>query len=86
MPEYDAARYNPPAPVAHVTLRNPQTSVEIADQSLLIDTGADATLIPQVALAPLGLQPKMAGDCPDFAESSEQNGTVPFPRPFCYTL
>ena len=57
MPKYDAARYNPPAPVASVTLRNPQTSVELADQHLLIDTGADATLIPQVALAPLGLQP-----------------------------
>jgi predicted aspartyl protease len=57
MPEYDAARYYPPAPIADVTLRNPQTGAEIADQPLLMDTGADATLIPQAALAPLGLQP-----------------------------
>jgi predicted aspartyl protease len=57
MPDYDAARYNPPAPVARVALRNPQTSAELADQPLLIDTGADATLIPQAALVPLGLQP-----------------------------
>jgi hypothetical protein len=57
MPEYDGARYDPPAPVASVTLRNPQTSAELADQPLLIDSGADATLIPQVALVPLGLAP-----------------------------
>jgi hypothetical protein len=57
MREYDAARYDPPAPVAHVTLRNPQTNAELADQTLLIDTGADATLIPQATLVPLGLQP-----------------------------
>jgi hypothetical protein len=28
---------------------------------------------------PLGNYPKTAGDCPDFAESSQQNGTVPLP-------
>jgi hypothetical protein len=57
MPEYDADQYDPPAPVARVTLRNPQTNAVLADQPLLIDTGADATLIPQAALVPLGLQP-----------------------------
>lgn len=57
MPEYDAARYDSPAPVARVTLRNLQTNAELADQHLLIDTGADATLIPQAALVPLGLRP-----------------------------
>jgi hypothetical protein len=46
MPEYDATRFSPPAPVARVTLRNPQTNAELADQLLLIDTGADTTLIP----------------------------------------
>ena len=57
MPEYDAALYDPPAPVVRVTLRNLQTNAEGADQHLLIDTGADATLIPQAALVSLGLQP-----------------------------
>jgi hypothetical protein len=57
MPEYDAVRYDPPAPVASVTLRNPHTNAELADQHLLIDTGADATLIPQAALVSLALQP-----------------------------
>jgi predicted aspartyl protease len=57
MPDYDAARFNPPAPVAHVTLRDPQANAELTDQLLLIDTGADATLLPHAALAALGLQP-----------------------------
>ncbi len=57
MPEYDATHFNPPAPVARVSLRNPQTNAELADQLLLIDTGADTTLIPRAALALLGLQP-----------------------------
>jgi hypothetical protein len=57
MPEYDATRFSPPAPVASVALRNPQTNAELADQLLLIDTGADTTLIPIAALATLGMQP-----------------------------
>jgi predicted aspartyl protease len=57
MPEYDSTRYNPPAPVASVTLRNPATNVALLEQPLLIDTGADTTLIPQAALAALGMQP-----------------------------
>jgi hypothetical protein len=42
MPEYDATRFSPPAPVARITLRNPQTNAELADQLLLIDTGRQA--------------------------------------------
>ncbi len=57
MREYDAIRFSPPAPVASVTLRNPQTNAELADQLLLIDTGADTTLIPLKALATLGMNP-----------------------------
>jgi hypothetical protein len=57
MPDYDAALFNPPAPVARVTLRNPQSSAELTDQPFLMDTGADATLVPLAALAALGLHP-----------------------------
>lgn len=60
MPRYESARYDPPAPVAEVGLRRagdpgppPVTGVR-----LLIDTGADVTLLPRAALAPLGLQPQ----------------------------
>jgi predicted aspartyl protease len=46
MPEYDAENFEPPAPVAYVTLRNPVTGVLLSDVPMLIDTGADATLVP----------------------------------------
>ena len=46
MPEYDAENFEPPAPVAYVILRNPATGVLLSDVPMLIDTGADATLLP----------------------------------------
>lgn len=45
MPPYDANLFDPPAPLASVTLRNPGT--------MLLDTGADVTLIPSATLAQL---------------------------------
>lgn len=57
MPEYDKSHFDPPAPVASVTLRNPNNAASQADLILLIDTGADVTLLPQSALQPLGVQP-----------------------------
>lgn len=57
MPSYDAARYDPPAPIALVTLRNPATGTTITDQALLMDTGADATLLPRAAVEQLGVPP-----------------------------
>lgn len=49
MPEYDAENFEPPAPVAYVTLRNPATGVLLSDVPMLIDTGADITLLPSNA-------------------------------------
>ncbi|MBL8077472.1 MAG: retroviral-like aspartic protease [Anaerolineales bacterium] len=57
MPEYDSANFDPPAPVAHVTLRNPATGVSLSDVPMLIDTGADATLLPQEYVQQLGVEP-----------------------------
>src|SRR6266516_6596250 len=57
MPAYDATRFDPPAPLAQVTLHNPDTDASSADVSMLLDTGADVTLIPQVAVNLLGLTP-----------------------------
>lgn len=57
MPSYDASRYDPPAPIARVTLRNPETGATVDDQVLLMDTGADATLLPRMAVEQLGIQP-----------------------------
>ena len=56
MPEYDAENYDPPAPVAYVTLRNPATGDVASNVPMLIDTGADATLLPSDAVEKLGIQ------------------------------
>lgn len=56
MPAYDAARFTPPAPTASVTLRHPTTGAEAAEVTMLIDTGADVTLIPRAVVDALGLE------------------------------
>ena len=56
MPEYDAENYSPPAPVAHVTLRNPATGDILSNVPMLIDTGADTTLLPSDAIEKLGMK------------------------------
>lgn len=55
MPEYDAENYNPPAPVANVTLRNPATGELLSNIPVLVDTGANATLLPSGAVEKLGI-------------------------------
>ncbi len=57
MPDYDSENFDPPAPVAYVTLRNPATGVSLSDVPMLIDTGADATLLPQKYIEQLGMEP-----------------------------
>ncbi len=58
MPAYDHS-FEPPAPVAQVTLRNPQTQIAQANVLMLIDTGADVTLIPQSIAQQLELEPAL---------------------------
>ncbi len=62
MPEYDAENFEPPAPVAYATLRNPATGVLLTDIPMLIDTGADATLIPSSAVEQLGIEAEEDAD------------------------
>jgi predicted aspartyl protease len=57
MPKYDAKNFDPPAPVAYVTLRHPVTGVSVTDVPMLLDTGADVTLVPTSALEKLGIDP-----------------------------
>ncbi len=59
MPKYDAVLYDPPAPVARVSLRAPDGAT-VTDVPLLLDTGADATLLPRAAVARLGMTPDPA--------------------------
>jgi hypothetical protein len=46
MTAYDDSLFSPPAPVATVTLRDPETDIAVLDVPMLLDTGADVTLIP----------------------------------------
>ena len=50
MPAYDAALFDPPAPMAQVTLHNPANGATWSDAPMLLDSGADVTFIPQTAI------------------------------------
>jgi predicted aspartyl protease len=54
---YDASHHDPPAPVANVMLRYPDDRMSWSNQVLLIDTGADVTLLPRGAVERLGVEP-----------------------------
>lgn len=54
MPSYDASDFDPPAPVAHVVLRHPDSGATLADVPLLLATGADVALLPRTVVERLG--------------------------------
>jgi hypothetical protein len=54
MPAYDGTRFDPPAPLAHVNLRNPETGAVLPEVPMLLDSGADVTLLPRAVMRPLG--------------------------------
>ena len=56
MPAYDDTFFDPPAPFARVRLRSPDSGRSLSNVGMLIDTGADVTLIPDLAVSSLGLQ------------------------------
>lgn len=56
MPKYNGQLFSPPAPVAHVSLRNPDTGESLSDVMMQIDLGADISLLPQPTIALLGIQ------------------------------
>ena len=53
MPAYDALSFGPPAPVAHVAVSSPGTGAIVENVSMLIDTGADVSLLPRAPIAEL---------------------------------
>jgi hypothetical protein len=62
MPAYDAARFDPPAPLAQVTLRNLDTGAVWSDVPMLLDSGADVSLVPQAATSVLFDGPHLTWD------------------------
>jgi hypothetical protein len=55
MPAYDSVLFTPPAPLARVALRNSESGAMQTDVPMLLDTGADVSLIPQASINLLGL-------------------------------
>ena len=55
MPEYDASLFSPPAPLALIILRDQKSGTDLSDVRMLIDTGADVTLVPRSTVNQLGV-------------------------------
>jgi hypothetical protein len=53
MQAYDGARFDPPAPLALVTVESEELGIVIHDVPMLLDTGADVSLLPRSQVAPL---------------------------------
>jgi hypothetical protein len=55
MPAYDAIPFAPPAPLARVVLQNPADGTLVSDVPMLLDSGADVTLVPEDYVVRLGV-------------------------------
>jgi len=55
MTTYDDHFFNPPAPLARVTLRDATNGKTLSQVPMLLDSGADVTLIPQQSVSLLGV-------------------------------
>lgn len=53
MPAYDRAFFDPPAPLADVTVRLPAGGASVTNVGMLIDTGADVSLLPRAPISQL---------------------------------
>jgi hypothetical protein len=63
MPRYDSECFMPPAPVASVVICTRDRIKTIPDVSMLIDSGADLTLIPRKCVDELGLRDEPIEGC-----------------------
>ena len=55
MPSYDGERFDPPAPITRVTLRGSDRT-SVTDVPMLLDSGADVTMVPRGAADQLTLR------------------------------
>ena len=51
MPAYDRTSFHPPAPLAQVHVRSFLSGKSVHDVKLLIDTGADVSLLPRESVS-----------------------------------
>jgi hypothetical protein len=56
MPAYDRKVFDPPAPLARVSLRALHNGAIVTNVPMLIDSGADVTLLPRVFIDELRLE------------------------------
>ncbi len=85
MPQYDSTLFDPPAPLARVTLRNPDTGVVLSDVPMLLDTGADVTLVPQSVVNQLSAaaDPSKSYELMSFDGSLSSSSVVRLELSFC---
>jgi predicted aspartyl protease len=57
MPAYDSTSFDPPAPVARVSLRDPVSGASCVNVPMLLDSGADVTVLPLSVADALGVAP-----------------------------
>ncbi|MDQ1640110.1 MAG: hypothetical protein QOF62_3449 [Pyrinomonadaceae bacterium] len=56
MPTYDSKVFDPPAPLARVSLKALHDGAIVTDVPMLIDSGADVTLMPETLINELRLE------------------------------
>lgn len=85
MPAYEREGFSPPAPLARVTLRNPGTGASWSDVPMLLDSGADVTLVPLRALEQLGIEvvPDRRYELVGFDQSASSSPIVRVELAFC---
>jgi len=54
MPSYDASHFDPPAPFARITIRIPNNGATLSGVPMLLDSGADVTLVQRSFVDQLG--------------------------------
>ncbi|MCE7987784.1 MAG: hypothetical protein DYG89_42005 [Caldilinea sp. CFX5] len=85
MPAYNRTLFDPPAPFVYIQIRNPATGKEWEQTPMLLDSGADVTLVPREIGDALGAlpMPDMAFEVAGFDGQSRLTEVVYLALTFC---